>query len=230
MNDDPRWLQFLKTSGGTALITVLLGGAFGNLITCSIQSSQAEREFRRNWLEARGDQALEAYKDYLKGQEETINKTFGLLGRSISGSEDLITLTKPEFDISNFSGDEKTKMIKQRTNIRDEFNRSDQEWRQTRETIGLLLRYYHQGDPAVSEAWRTVMQTVSDHSDCARAVYVSGDQSQASTCKEMRLALTDALEELNVALEESRRYAWEGWESPEVMKRALEANASSLPE
>ncbi len=44
------WQRFLESSGGTALVTVLLGGLLGQLITSSVQVKQQEREFQQAWI------------------------------------------------------------------------------------------------------------------------------------------------------------------------------------
>src|SRR5437764_6648982 len=62
----PLWQRFLETTGGAAVITVLIGGIFGQIISSSIQSSLKEREFQQAWLKERGDQALVANKEYLE--------------------------------------------------------------------------------------------------------------------------------------------------------------------
>src|ERR1044071_8086338 len=68
----PRWQRFLESSGGTAIVTTLIGGIFGAIISGIIQDGTREREFEQSWLKARGDQALVAYKEYLDKEQEVV--------------------------------------------------------------------------------------------------------------------------------------------------------------
>ena len=117
-----------------ALITVLLGGILGQMITYSVQRSSKDREFQQAWLKARGDQALVTFNEYLSQQRETVKRVYELNGNSISASYDLIMLTGPEFALGSYEGIEQ-----QRASVRKRYNTVDQEWRVEREKVGLLM-------------------------------------------------------------------------------------------
>ncbi len=216
----PRWQRFLESTGGTALITVLLSGLLGQWISLSIQKGAKDREFQQQWLKARGDQALASYNQYLNQENENVQKIYDLIGSSISASADIIILTSPEFAPGSHVGIEA-----QRDAIRKKFIEADSRWRSEKEKLGLLMSYYHQGQPDVAKAWGDVQEAVTGYMDGARKWYMEhylspGDVSGA--CEKEETDLERALAGLAKALEASRRYAWEGWESPIKMREALE--------
>src|SRR6185503_4847747 len=72
----PVWQRFLETTGGTALITVLIGGIMGSIITGMIQISAKNREAQQARLTARNSQAQVSYKEYLDKELEIVNRAF----------------------------------------------------------------------------------------------------------------------------------------------------------
>src|SRR4051812_9953741 len=100
----PRWQRFLESGGGAAIVTTLIGGIFGAIISGIIQYGAKEREFEQSWLKARGDQALVAYREYLDKEQEVVNETHALIGSCVSASDDLISIMGPNFDLEKFSG------------------------------------------------------------------------------------------------------------------------------
>lgn len=218
----PRWQRFLESTGGAAMITVLLGGMLGQLITWSVQKGLKEREFQEAWMKARGDQALVTYKEYLNQEQETVRRVYEIVGNLISASKDLIDLTQQEFAPGRYVGIEK-----QRNAIRERYNAIDGQWRSEHEKLGLLMSYYHRGRPEVAAAWRDVQESVTRYNDCAGSWYLDHPlplmkAEVADACKNERDDLRKQLEQLSASLEAARQYAWEGWESPEKLRSALE--------
>lgn len=217
----PRWQRFLESSGGTALITLVLGGLIGGYINNAYQQSQREREFQQAWLKARGDQALVAYQEYLKQEQEIVKRAYELMGNAQSAAEDLTLLTRQEFAPRSFVGAEK-----QRTEIRDKYNLLDAQWRGERGKLGLLMSYYHQGRAEVMSAWHGAEGALTHYMDCARQWYLTHTATAPADraggeCTQESDGLTQRLDQLTATLESARQYAWEGWESPEKLRRAL---------
>jgi hypothetical protein len=216
--DKPAWQRFLESSGGAAMITVVLGGIFGQVISLSIQKSVKERDFQQQWLKARGDQALEAYKEYLIEEKNLIQRVYKLIGQSISATEDLLILSTPEFSPGSYAGIED-----QRKALREQYNKVDAAWRSECEELGLLIRYYHRDHPEVAGAWGDVRTSITGYMDCARQW--DNQRSQISdslkACGKELESLKTAVQKLSTNLESARQYAWEGWESPEKMRSAL---------
>ena len=215
------WLRFLESSGGTALITVVLGGIIGQLLAWSIQSGLKDREFQETWLKARGDQALVSYREYANQEQELMKTTYDLIGSCISASEDLIVLTSPEFAPDKFFG-----AVEQRTALRQKYNKVDAQWRSEKEKIGLLMGYYHPNQPDVTSAWHETQGSVCEYMDCAAKWYLDHGQPIDTThaCQTEKQAVGENLTKFNVSLGQARTYPWDGWESPEKLKAALNKN------
>lgn len=232
----PPWQRVLESTGGTALITVLIGGIFGTIISSIIQSNSKEREFQQTWLKARGDQAMVGYKDFLEKQQETVKKLFERIGNIMSASEDYITLTSPELTPLNIdlSPEEKKGIEKQRTSIKERFNSSNRDWRNEREILGMLVNYYFPNksetqtqtstsDTNVTAAWQQVKESVNQYTHCAeRWVQKSFPRETDMACQKEKNSVANNLVNLNKNFEINRKYAWEGWESPEKLKDILE--------
>jgi hypothetical protein len=215
----PLWQRLIESSGGTALITVLLGGIVGQCINLSIQKGLKEREFQQQWMKARGDQALASYNQYLSQENELVQKSYEIIGNCIATSDDLITLTTPHFAPGSHEDIEA-----QRTEIRIRYNAVDSQWRTEREKLGLLMSYYHHTQPEVVKAWADVQESVTNYMKCAEDWYRSHEQSAGDishACEKEKKVLKARLVILTNSLEASRRYAWEGWETPEKLRSAL---------
>jgi hypothetical protein len=227
----PAWLQFLQSSGGTALITVVLGGIVGSFITGMVQSAAHEREFDLAWLKARGDQALGAYRDYLDKEQGLVSQAYGLVGEVAASAETLINLASEGMDWQRVRSEDQSLVMEQRRAVRKAYNDAETRWRRQREALGLLMVFYHQGSPAVSRAWREMDHALSGYLACAETFHEAHQVLKVefltrttidASCKEARAGLDARLDALGVALHEGRRYAWEGWESPTRMRQALE--------
>ena len=217
----PKWQRFLESSGGTALVTVILGGVLGQILAWSIQSGLKDREFQEAWMKARGDQALVSYKEYTAQEQELMKSTYELIGSCISASEDLIILTTPEFAQDSFEG-----AVVQRRSLRENYNKIEVRWRSDKEKIGLLMGYYHPNQSKVASAWYNTQDSVSNYMDCAQQWYLDHVKPVETTqaCKKEEDSLRNSLKEFNKSLEQARNYLWEGWESPQSLKAALQRN------
>src|SRR4029077_7388114 len=78
----PGWKRFLESSGGAALITVVLGTLGGAVITNLIQSYMQRQQARQQGI-----------AEYIKGEHDTVKAVFELVGQSIAAAENLSTLT-----------------------------------------------------------------------------------------------------------------------------------------
>jgi hypothetical protein len=198
-----RWERFIESTGGAALITVLLGSIAGGYITARYQEGAKRRELE-----------LAAYNEYVKQEEAIVRKAYERIGSCISASEDLIALTRPEFQLSRFAGDDRVRVADQRGRLRERFNTADAEWRSERESLGLLMSYYHHGRPEVVEAWRAAQDAMTQYMSCARSWFVqhsasaAADDSVKGACAAEKELLRSRLDQLTRSFDASRVHAW----------------------
>jgi hypothetical protein len=232
----PWWQRFLESAGGTAFITVLFTGIFGQCITAQFQRAAKEREyqqavdlkdreFEQAWIKARGDQALVAYKEYLDGEQEIVKRAYELIGYCISASDGLISITARSFNpYHGYVGNERKVMFEQLTSIKDRFNQTTLKWDNEREQLGLLMGYYHKGNQDITDSWKATQVSVSNYMDCARSWELDHPEANLSekeidnACSDAKKVLDDSLSSLTKSIDSGRKYAWEGWESPESLK------------
>ncbi len=222
---DFTWAAFLQSAGGAALITVAIGGLFGTLLTAMIQAGLKERDFQQSWLKARGDQAIVAYKEYLDGELKIVERTYGTSGRMVAATDDVISLSHPQFDPSRYPDSRQRDLFAQKAAIRHEFNLAQADWRKERGALGFLISYYHRGTPQVRDSWREVEAVIDRLSECVErwTLNHAGEYSTLLPCQAERQSIDGKLLALSGGIEAVRRYAWEGWESPSVMRGLLEA-------
>lgn len=247
--EKPGWQRFLETSGGTALITVLLGGMLGQLITWSFQQNQKEREFQQKWMEARGAQALVSYKEYLDKEQELMRRAYDLIGNCVTASDNVIEL-KDAPEATNPKG------VAQREALIEGFNKASVEWDAESEKLELLISYYHKGQKDLMKDWRALREGVSDYRSCAAEELAeyrnrkspavapkpgrdgAGDDEAGPgadeaepppPCSEERGQLAETISKFNSTLEAHRRYPWEGWNSPEELRQALDSKSTPTP-
>lgn len=244
--DKPKWQRFLETSGGTALITVLIGGALGQLISWSFQQNQKDREFQQKWMEARGAQALVSYKEYLDQEQKLMQRTYELIGNCVAATGHLEDIMRPGFS------------AKQREEYENAFNAASKEWDGESKKLQLLISYYHKGQKDILERWDELSDAVATYKGCTAEKYyefkkrparpktappaapkevAKGEESPAgeegageggpcADLDQLRLDLDASTARFNAALEANRKYPWEGWNSPAQLRNALEETAT----
>lgn len=240
----PGWQRFLESTGGTALITVVVGGIFGTIISASFQSASKDREFQQTWLKTRGDQAMVGYKDFLDNQQETVKRIFERVGSLTSASEDLISLSKPELTLNNrLSSPELQGISEERKKIKEKYSGVNREWLNECDMLGMLVSYYFpnmpnsvakQSSPLPAEspevnvalAWDKVKDSVNQYTDCSEKWANNPyPREPIGACLEQKTTVVNSLIGLNKSLELNRRYTWEGWENPEKLRKILADNS-----
>lgn len=233
----PKWLLFLESTGGTALITVAIGGLAAQGITWLIQHRTAQREFAQTWLKARGDQALQGHTAYLQEQRLALETAYTLVGKMAAASDNLITITDPAFD--HPTSNDRKDMVR----YRSEFNTAEDNWREAEEKLSFQLSYYSDGDASVGSAWKSVRDAVDSYRECAsrwhdgspalRKERLRRERQRLAKrdtlpwfevdkiCSVQREALTQRMAQLGHNLDEKRTYVWRGWEDPDRLREAL---------
>lgn len=221
----PKWLLFLESAGGAALITLLIGGILGGIITAIVQEYQKDREFQQAWLKTRSEMELATAKEYRDRELEIVSQAYDLLGRCITVSDDLIYLTSPVFDPINY--EDSLNVKKQRLTMLTNYNNCVREWREKREKLKLLVSYYHQGYAEVVQAWQNVQDLATGYMECAHKWYLEHSNAPVDTegvCKSQRENYSKKVEQLNISFNAARQYSWEGWKSPGRLRDSLKKN------
>jgi hypothetical protein len=191
----PPWQRFFESTGGTALITVLLGGVLGNWIAGGYEERRALNE--RRYL---------THQEYLEERLATIRPTLERVGQTVAAAEDLITITRPDFDPRRYAeGQDRDDTLAKRKQIREDYNDADVMWRREKAKLGYLLAYYHPGSAEVSAAWREFDDAVTSFVDCARSWWIAnaGKPTEAAACEEDRAAIDQTMGNLIETLDVS---------------------------
>jgi hypothetical protein len=160
----PWWQVILESSGGTALITVIIGGivagTVGQYLTFRYQQSLRQREV-----------ATATYEAYLKRADETLTHSLSLIGQVMSASENLIQLSNPWWNPERYPVAARSEIEAQRAESFKTFRATTNTWERERNQQTLLLQYYHNANPDVTNAWKKLQQSVSSYSICANRLY-----------------------------------------------------------
>src|SRR3954468_17795632 len=105
----------------TAIITVLLGGVFAQMISCDAQRRVQQREFNNTWLESRGDQALLARKEFVDGRRATLEEILRTAGTLSAASHDLLDITGPAFSMKGHTATDSALILAEQTRVAKEF-------------------------------------------------------------------------------------------------------------
>jgi len=178
-DDKPKWRIFIESSGGAALITVILGGIIGGLLTAAYQARQVDLQRIRSTEQQIAQLRLEA-----------VRKAFDLIFATVGSAEDLIELSS-----ENLKGAPKA----QRNDIRKAYNTADSNWRKGRAAVGLPLPYYARDFRATTTAWAKASKSVTDYSDCAGRWVVAHPfytEGLGAACVEERKRVDDSVSAL----------------------------------
>ncbi|MFY9825369.1 MAG: hypothetical protein WAM82_28595 [Thermoanaerobaculia bacterium] len=193
----PRWQIFLESSSVTVLITVILGGWVGHLLTTSFQDRTREREL-----------ALANEKEVTAARLNTAKRALEDIGELVSGSESLIALIGDEWDPTKYK--DPAKIEDQKHKIQDFYNSSDAKWRKEREILGALLIYYSEDQREIITSWDQAREAVDRLSDCARCTQPGQPKCQqpvAYKCERERVTVTRTLRTLVATLHASTKIA-----------------------
>lgn len=178
--------KFFQTSAGVALITVILGGVFGQYIT----------------------KTFTEYKEFLDQDRELVKRMFSLVGSVAAASDNLIARTGKQFNVTK--PDDKAKNLEQTDKIADDFAEINTKWRREQNELDWLIRYYHPKQQEVFNAWDAANKSVSAYMKCAYDWDVSHpvanveEKDISNACKDEKAKLNLEMNSLSTALEASR--------------------------
>src|SRR5882724_3381633 len=207
----PSFLRLMESTGVTAIITIVLGSILAPIVITSIQNDRA-----------RNDQALAEYKQYLERQQDTVRNAYDLVGKILFASQGLVNITKPEFGVER-SADPQT-LKKQKTEMVEKFNATYESWQVEEEKLGLLMSYYHYGQPNVLPAWRQTQRSVNEFIQCARDRYHAYQSDpevvdQPDKCQPKKDAVRSVIDVLAANIDSSRQYAWQQLDVPAPLRQ-----------
>lgn len=195
------FVKFLETTAGTALITVVLGGIMGSLVSFAFQFFAKEREL-----------ALLASQQRIEKRQKTIETTFDLIGTCFAPADALVRF-RTEAGNNPTTMDEKDKpgWEKDWEIIRKNFEEGQRKWSSEEKKAVLLLSYYFNDSKYVKESWKEVNQSLTDYFDyvaenCRDAAPdICKGEDKKNNLKEMRSRLKDGIEYLGCTIEEASK-------------------------
>jgi len=217
---DPLWFRVLNSSALVTLLTVLIGGVMVQWINFRAQEAIKDRELKNTLLQEKGKLALSAYKGYFEQKNKIIERVLTEVGSITSASENLISLTKPEWRRKFFGAKAFNEVRRQKTEIRDHYNKADELWTKDQDALGFLLEYYvgelegRGQQDTIAPDWMRLRSSVVGYKDCARKRYIAmmTGTNARSDCADRRQALTNNLTQLSSDLRKSRFYFWTEWD------------------
>lgn len=199
-----KWLEILNSSALTTVITVVVGGVFGNLIVSRYQDRQKQSAV-----------AQEQYQIFLQKQRDVVDHAVELIGDGQFDSAGLLALTQPRFNVRNAQGKIPTDIQKKREEILSAHDSYVSKWGTGSFKTAVLLDYYFLGGGTVAEAWRSVAANLDDLENCAEKQYEDSQQHGFTNtpvnklCPDEQGKLKQALEQFSHSLDEARNYAWQ---------------------
>jgi hypothetical protein len=219
------WLKFLGTAGGAALITVLIGGLLGTVLNFFIQSGLKSREIEQARQRSKGEIAIISFRDHLDRRQETTKNLYSLIGRCASASHSLLARTN--FDTTKYPTT-KEKLVEESEQIHKDFQKTQAEWLSNRDSLGLLVSYYFEGDASVTNCWHQTEDSVTQYLECADAEYnaYTNDwvQREVEPCQDKRSNFQKTIGEFTQCVERANFYPWKEY-YPEYSSQP--SNASS---
>lgn len=201
--DNDGFIRLLSTSGVTAFITVVLGGLIGQLIISSAQTSNA-----------REDRRIAEHTEYLKRRQETVNSAYTLVGKVVNATEAQLSLTKDENSLESVVARDRGIRQNAIVGLQNKVATTLDEWDIEQERLGLLMRYYHYGQPAVIQSWRDIQECVNQYVSCAGTVGLKKYRNEAipdadyQQCEAKKGTVRKSLDIFAGILDQTQQYAW----------------------
>ena len=193
---DPLWIRFILSNTAAALVTTIVGGLAVQLVVWGVQQAHRDRERDRIAVEVQ-----------IARQQRIVERGFTLVEQCIASSQNLIVLTQPAYQLRDKSAGNLERLIAQRADYRQEFNRVDRKWKSERETLGLRMTLYHNDNGGVKDAWREVEKAATAYLACAERAYITyldGAKVPADVCQDSEELLRQGLHGLTTSLQQAQ--------------------------
>jgi hypothetical protein len=204
----PTWLQLFESAGFAALVTVLLGGLAGGLITFELQEYAKKRERQAADIRLEHDRNLTAFKEHLDRERKVVDEMFLRLGKFVDASRDLTTLSRKEFCEDCGPSRLPKRVILEKEEVVNRYNTAATDWNSNRLRLGMLLQLEHDNDAALLDEWKKTSEAAEAYAECAdrwRTKYDNLEFHEAlRACTSVRGTLDEALQAFTKRIVELR--------------------------
>ena len=209
----PSWQIFLESTGGTALITVLLGSLAGALITGMIQDNIKEKEFKNAFLNQYNTAQVEYVKGMMKTRTKVRKEAIDLFSEALNATQNLLQAKGP----LNLGTKEAQKQVK---SLKVAYNNTEDKWNENKYSIGFTLAYAYNSNPE-SIGWDQLAHEVDAFMDCAikftpprnKTNYKELVEATDRACSGQRERVYRAMDNLATRLEEKSGESWAGFKN-----------------
>jgi hypothetical protein len=209
---------FLESSGGTAIVTLLLTGGFTTVITHILQKNMAERDFQNQIVKLYSEHRLSVQKGLLDGRVQTLRSSLELLGKVLNHGQSRVDIDGPRF-ARRMDPELQKKNEAQQEEIRKQFNATWELWDSQKGALEPLLGYYFGQD--VKKAWHEVVSRTDDFVRCADLHKPNAQGQDLCQAKE-KTAAEVAVANLIDRLAEAPNSDWITREDVEKVRSVLE--------
>jgi hypothetical protein len=204
----PTWLQLFESAGFAALVTVLVGGIAGAVITGKLQASAKMRDSQAATSRLDHDQRLSAFNEHLARERTVVDEMYLKLGKFVDASRDLTTLSRKEFCEECARSRLPDRVIKAKQGVVDRYDAATIEWNSNWLRLGMLLQLEHNNDKVLLDEWKRTSDAAEKYAECAdrwRTKYNNLEIHEAlKACAPDREALDDAVQAFTKRIVELR--------------------------
>jgi len=163
----PAWLQLFESAGFAALVTVVLGGIAGGLITFELQEYAKNRERQTADARLEHDRTMTAFREHLDRERKVVDEMFLRLGKFVDSSRDLTTLSRKEFCVKCDRGAGPKPDLSEISAVVSRYNVATVDWNANRLRLGMLLQLEHNNDAELLKGWRETCDAAEAYAECA---------------------------------------------------------------
>jgi hypothetical protein len=163
----PAWLQLFESAGFAALVTVVIGGIAGGLITFELQEYARNRERQAADARLEHDRSMSAFKEHLDRERKVVDEMFLRLGKFVDASRDLSTLSRKEFCEKCDRGGGSKRNMSEVQAVVNRYNLATVDWNANRLRLGMLLQLEHNNDAALLKNWKETCDAAEAYAECA---------------------------------------------------------------
>jgi hypothetical protein len=163
----PLWLQLFESAGFAALVTVLVGGLAGAVITSMLQRYGKERDARVAESRLEHDRQVTAYRQHLDRERQVVDEMYLRLGKFVDASRDLTTLSRREFCEECQKTPLPKRVVTEKQGVLDRYDSAMVDWNSNRLRLGMLLQLEHQNDRELLDDLEKASDAAERYAECA---------------------------------------------------------------